>query len=97
MNYHDTPEEAAFRTEVREFIEKEAPKNMDRGAEGMFGGGGQRWREWVKKLEDRHWVAPAWPKEYGGAGMSVMEQFIFNWEMAETRTPRSPPPGSSTW
>jgi len=33
-------------------------------------------------------VAPAWPKEYGGAGMSVMEQFIFNWEMAEARAPR---------
>ncbi len=88
MNYNDTPDEAAFRTEVRNFIETEAPKNLARG-EGMgFGGAGNAWKQWVKKLADRHWVAPAWPKEYGGAGMSVMEQFIFNWEMAEARVPR---------
>ena len=33
------------------------------------------------------WVAPAWPKEYGGAGLTVMEQFIFNQEMAESGAP----------
>ena len=87
MNYHDTPEEAAFRTQVRGFIEAEAPKDMARG-EGGFGGAGDAWKSWVKKLADKHWVCPAWPEEYGGAGMSVMEQFIFNWEMAEARTPR---------
>src|SRR5487761_2405159 len=88
MNYNDTPDEAAFRTEVRNFIETEAPKNLARG-EGMgFGGAGNAWKQWGKKLADRHWDAPARPKEYGGAGMSVMEQFIFNWEMAEARVPR---------
>ena len=87
MNYHDTPEEAVFRTQVRSFIEAEAPKDMARG-EGGYGGAGAAWKSWVKKLADKHWVCPAWPEEYGGAGMSVMEQFIFNWEMAEARTPR---------
>ncbi len=33
--------------------------------------------EWRQKLMQRGWVAPAWPKEYGGGGMSAMEQFIF--------------------
>jgi alkylation response protein AidB-like acyl-CoA dehydrogenase len=86
MDYRDTADEAAFRKEVHDFIENEAPKNMARG-EG-YGGSGEAWKTWVKKLSDRGWVAPAWPKEYGGAGMSVMEQFIFNWEMAEARAPR---------
>ena len=86
MDYRDTPDEAAFRKEVHDFIANEAPKNMARG-EG-FGGSGDAWKTWGKKLSDRGWVAPAWPKEYGGAGMSVMEQFIFNWEMAEARAPR---------
>jgi alkylation response protein AidB-like acyl-CoA dehydrogenase len=36
----------------------------------------------------KKWIAPAWPKEYGGAGLSVMEQFIFNEEMSEARAPR---------
>jgi alkylation response protein AidB-like acyl-CoA dehydrogenase len=88
MDYRDTPDEAAFREEIKTFIQNEAPKSMGRGAEGMFGGAGTGWKEWVKKLADKHWVAPAWPEEYGGAGLSVMQQFIFNWEMAEARVPR---------
>ena len=44
-------------------------------------------REWRKKLADRSWVAPAWPKEYGGGGLSVKQQFILNEEMAEARAP----------
>ena len=83
MNFHDTPEEAAFRTEVRDFVRSEAPDPGDRGAD-MYGGN----REWTKKLAARNWIAPAWPKEYGGAGLSVMEQFIFNSELAEARAPR---------
>ena len=81
MDFRDTPEEAKFRQEVREFVQAEAPK--ERGID-MFSGN----REWIKKLASRNWVAPAWPKEYGGAGMSVMEQFIFNWELAQARAPR---------
>jgi alkylation response protein AidB-like acyl-CoA dehydrogenase len=88
MDYRDTPEEAAFRAEVRKFIALEAPKgNLGRG-EGGFGSGGAEWKKWVNKLAEHKWIAPAWPKEYGGAGMSVMEQFIFNTEMAEARAPR---------
>ena len=81
MDYRDTPEEAIFRQEVHDFIQKESPRNIMRG-EGGYGGQGDAWKAWVKKLADRGWVAPAWPKEYGGAGMSVMEQFIFNWELS---------------
>src|SRR5690606_26151683 len=29
------------------------------------------------------WIAPAWPKEYGGAGLTAKEQFILNEELAE--------------
>ena len=42
MDYRDTPEEAAFRQEVRTFIQNEAPKNMNRG-EG-WGGAGEGWK-----------------------------------------------------
>ncbi|MGI8926071.1 MAG: acyl-CoA dehydrogenase family protein [Tepidiformaceae bacterium] len=87
MNFRDTPEEAAFRTEVRDFIAAEAPKvSVGRGSADPFAMTGSR--EFMKKLADRKWIAPAWPIEYGGAGMSVMEQFIFNGELAEARAPR---------
>ncbi|MEX2081318.1 MAG: acyl-CoA dehydrogenase family protein, partial [Dehalococcoidia bacterium] len=45
-------------------------------------------RDFMRKLAERRWIAPAWPQEYGGAGMTVMEQFIFNSELAEARAPR---------
>jgi len=85
MDLRDSPEEAAFRKEVVEVIEKEAPK-IERGTriEETLARSG----EWFKKLAERGWNAPAWPKEYGGAGMSVMQQFIFNEEMAIHRAPR---------
>ena len=83
MDFRDTPAEAAFRTEVKAFLAKEGGKAQDRGVES-YGGG----KEWTKALADRHWIAPAWPKEYGGAGLSVMEQFIFSNELAEARLPR---------
>ncbi len=101
MDFHDTPEEATFRGQVRAFIAQECPAGIKRrGFGAMFGGGG--WDDirlstdeyrvlnagWAKILADRGWIAPAWPKEYGGAGMSVMEQFIFNQEMASAGAPR---------
>ncbi len=101
MNFNDTAEEAAFRTEVKAFIEGECPPGIRRrGFRAAFGGGG--WDDihmdrdeyfrtngaWVQKMADRGWIAPAWPKEYGGAGLSVMQQFIFSQEMALSGAPR---------
>jgi alkylation response protein AidB-like acyl-CoA dehydrogenase len=45
-------------------------------------------QRWFQKLSERRWIAPAWPKEYGGAGLSIMEQFIMNEEFAEARAPQ---------
>ena len=92
MYLKDSDEEAAFREEVREFIEAEAP-TREAGVRGAtetetFIAGWQRNQEWFKKLAAKGWIAPAWPKEYGGAGMPVMQQFIFNEEMAFHRAPR---------
>jgi alkylation response protein AidB-like acyl-CoA dehydrogenase len=96
MDFQDTPEEAEFRSEVRSFIESELPPDLrwrgglrssfDSSGSGFAGDASKQWRA---KLRDRAWIAPAWPKEYGGAGMSVMQQFIFNEEMANARGPRT--------
>jgi len=42
---------------------------------------------WSDALAERGWIAPHWPTEYGGAGLTVMEQFIFNQEMAKAAAP----------
>ena len=94
MKFSDAPEEAAFRVEVRSFIEQELDDDVRRG-KGIWSSfdtrrdAGRSTKGWRKKLADRAWTAPAWPKEYGGAGMSIMQQFIFNEEMALSRAPRT--------
>ena len=101
MDFSDSHEEASFRNAVRAFIKEELPEGLSRrGQSGaMFGGGSGRfnredyWRTlggWLKKLSVKGWIAPAWPKEYGGGGLTVIEQFILNQEMALTGAPRSP-------
>ena len=91
MDFRDTPEEAAFRQEVREFIAREAPKLEHGAGIDVVSGYAQVFVQsqgWFKKLGEKGWIAPAWPKEYGGAGMTSMQQFILNEEMALARAPR---------
>ena len=94
MDFRDKPEEAAFRQEVRQFLKEELPDRF-RGISAYEGGGRGDVRsrfgelkEWRTKLADKGWIAPAWPQEYGGAGFSVMQQFIMNEEFAENRAPQ---------
>jgi len=92
VDFRDSPEDAAFRQEVREFLARELPKGFGRpGQEAELWDGIDRYgfyREWTKKLARKGWIAPHWPKEYGGAGLSVMQQFILNEEFARARAPR---------
>ena len=99
MDFRDSPEDAAFRSEVKAFLAaeyKEGPgvasgPNAERASEEVGRGGVDRYgayKGWMKKLAAKGWTAPAWPVEYGGAGMTVMQQFVFNEEMAKARAPR---------
>ena len=92
VDFHDTAEEAAFRAEVREFLETEyEPLRAGIRTEARTSDGFELTptrRTWFRTLSDRGWVAPAWPEEYGGAGLPVKQQFIFNEETAERRALR---------
>ena len=90
MDFRDSPEDAAFRQEVREFLKTELRDEWkarpDEGEEDV-GVLYERRRPWRDKVGKRGWTAPAWPKEYGGAGMTVIQQFVMNEEFAEARAP----------
>lgn len=95
MDFRDSPQEAAFRREVREFIASELPAELRswQGDWGITAGGawhqkGGAIQEWARKLRDKGWMAPAWPREYGGGGLPVIQQFILNEEMTLARAPR---------
>ena len=86
MDFRFTPEEEAFRREVHDFIEKECPPELRGGGVNFFQQA-PALMAWRKKIAEKGWVAPAWPKEYGGAGMTIMQQFIYNLETARMRAP----------
>ncbi|MEX1194360.1 MAG: acyl-CoA dehydrogenase family protein [Dehalococcoidia bacterium] len=86
MDFRLTPEEEAFRKEVQEFITTECPPSLRTGGGFSFSNAGD-YMAWRMKIAGKGWVAPAWPKEYGGAGMTIMEQFVYNMETARLRAP----------
>jgi len=90
MFRQDSTAEAAFRKEVRGWLEANLPVAL-RGrtarpppAELM---------PWYHKLSERGWIAPHWPKEYGGMGASLNEQIILSEELARVAAPQLPVQG----
>ncbi|MGE0228647.1 MAG: acyl-CoA dehydrogenase family protein [Dehalococcoidia bacterium] len=103
MDWADSGEQAAFRKEVRDFINANLPEYYKRRQSQPAIGLEDNWEqdyvhgdaaakqaanEWNAALTEKGWVAPHWPKEYGGAGMTTMEQFVFASEMAQAQAPQ---------
>src|SRR5229473_371265 len=87
MDLRDTPEEAAFRAELRAWLDDNLPHERRgwRGGEQRFGDAFGR--EWSRKLYDGGYAGLTWPKEYGGAGAPYSFQAIFYEEMARAQAP----------
>jgi hypothetical protein len=71
---------AAFRQEIRDFLASEWA--TDRRNRSTAGDNYEEERTFRRKLAERGWLAMSWPKEYGGQGRSILEQYIFSEEMA---------------
>ena len=50
---------------------------------------------WQKKLASKGWIAPNWPKEYGGPGLSATQRHILHAELSGAGTPNVAPFGVS--
>jgi len=83
-----SPEEEAFRVEVRAFL-AEAKLQLPRGPGAPEAATRSRddYMAWHKLLYKKGWAAPHWPKEYGGTGWSVTQRYIFNQECAAAEMP----------
>jgi alkylation response protein AidB-like acyl-CoA dehydrogenase len=90
MFRHDSPAEAEFRAAVRTWLEANLPATL-RGraarpppAELM---------PWYRTLSRQGWIAPHWPKRYGGMGATLNEQIIISEELARVGAPQLPSQG----
>ena len=84
MDFNYSPEEEKFRQEVRTWLEANTPEDIRSGRDEDLPPAERRDRQtvWHKKLHAGGWIGVWWPKEYGGRGASVIEQAIFNQELA---------------
>jgi len=71
MDFKLSPEEEAFRDEVRAFLDENLPAGPD----------------WNEKVRAKGWVGFSWPKDVGGGGGTLMEQVILKDEMAKRKAP----------
>ena len=80
MDFNFTPEEEAFRAEVRAFIAENLPPEDARQDPAAI-------MAWNTKLAEKRWIGFSWPKEAGGGGGSLVEQFILKEEMSAAGAP----------
>ncbi|RYF02337.1 MAG: pimeloyl-CoA dehydrogenase large subunit [Oxalobacteraceae bacterium] len=93
MDLNFTPEEEAFRAEVRAFLAEKLPARLsDKVANGKHLSKADM-QEWHAILNERGWLANHWPEEYGGPGWTAIEKFIFEHECALANAPRIVPFG----
>jgi alkylation response protein AidB-like acyl-CoA dehydrogenase len=79
-----SPSEQAFRDELRGWIATNHPGPEPEGDEAGF----EFRRTWQRTLHEAGWAGLSWPEEYGGRGATLVEQAIFNEELARARAPQ---------
>ncbi|WP_419993131.1 acyl-CoA dehydrogenase family protein [Streptomyces boninensis] len=86
MDLEYTPEQQQLRTELRSYFAEIVPegayaRHTDPKAQKRF------YRQTIQRLGSDGWLGVGWPKEYGGRGLTPMEQFIFFDEAAQAGVP----------
>ena len=82
------PEAEEFRTEIRAWLEENLPDGWF--DEGFVMTPEERRKfneEWTQKLFDGGWICASWPQEYGGKGLSIMQNVVLNEEFARAGAP----------
>lgn len=93
MDIHFTPDELAFRDEVRAFLEAKLPQDIAtkvRLGKHLNKGDHQRWQ---RVLAEQGWYATHWPEAFGGTGWNAVQKHIFEEECAAFGAPRTIPFG----
>ena len=78
MNHQHSAQHNALRDEQRAYIAQlKTPELAAECERDMGEGGGPLWREALQRMGADGWIGVGWPEEWGGRGMSPLEQFIF--------------------
>lgn len=87
MDLNYSPEESAFRDEVRTWLHTHLPEDLREKVVNYKELGKDDLLRWHKILAQQGWVAPEWPVEWGGKDWTVVQRYIFEEECAYAGTP----------
>ncbi len=87
MDLNYSAEELAFRDEVRGWLAANLPAELKKKVSDYEDLSRDDLLGWHKILAKKGWVAPAWPKEWGGTGWNVVQRYIFEEECGYAGTP----------
>ena len=95
MDFADSPEHAAFRSEVRRWLEANLRSEIcvDDAADQRVAPDRETLEkriQWQRTMHAAGWVGISWPKQYGGRGANFMQQVIFDEEYTRARAPVLP-------
>jgi alkylation response protein AidB-like acyl-CoA dehydrogenase len=89
MDLNLTPNEQQFRDEFRAWLAANVPAEWEGSTNSEDRLDYLRYlRDWQRKLYDGGWAGISWPQQYGGRGVSLMEQAIFQEELARVSAPQ---------
>ncbi|HXJ54893.1 MAG TPA: acyl-CoA dehydrogenase family protein [Burkholderiales bacterium] len=87
MDLNYSAEEAAFREDVRAWLASNLPQDLKQKVASYAHLSKDDLLRWHRILAKQGWVAPAWPKEWGGTGWNVVQRYIFEEELGYAGAP----------
>jgi alkylation response protein AidB-like acyl-CoA dehydrogenase len=87
MDLNYSAEEAAFREEVRGWLNAHLPQDLKDKVARYAHLSKDELLRWHKILAAKGWVAPAWPEEWGGTGWNLVQRYIFEEELGYAGAP----------
>jgi alkylation response protein AidB-like acyl-CoA dehydrogenase len=87
MDLNYSAEELAFRDEVRGWLGRNLPQDLRDKVSGYDHLSREDLLRWHRILAKQGWVAPSWPKEWGGTDWNLVQRYIFEEELGYAGTP----------
>jgi len=93
MHLHHSPDDLAFRDQVRAFLASHLPPELQNKVRKHRRLSKDDYVRWHRILAAKGWAAPGWPVEFGGAGWSAIQRHLFEEECARAGAPQVLPFG----
>ena len=93
MDLNFTPEEQAFRADIRRWVAEHLPKDISHKVHNALRLNKDDLQRWARLLGKQGWHGWAWPKQFGGPGWNAVQRHLFEEECALAGAPRVVPFG----